>query len=721
MFWPFFDSGFTITGVNKIDYQAGNSITFNCMYLPTVDTDRSVIWRFYKSSDYTLIKSTNGTVSTTSFTYDEGKDGIDVEMILGFGAHQTKFRKRRRLVIMPDKTTPTRTLNIGTIPMLSGGVAFSNSATATVTNGNTTVTTSASHGISVGNIVVLTQSGTNYTHRAESGTTGTTIVLDRAWAGTSGSITNANTRHGLDIQHRYDATSWAAGDIVHLTGTLYTARCRWINMNGTSTNPIWVTVSNGSDVAEFIRMGTAQDDVFQLNDLCSHVRIIGDKSTSDGTGYRLKFTNGGFSAQHFSIGNTHDHDDIRISTIRVHNADSTGIKPKLDSCNRTVGAWNDCWVYGNWISDSTNEGIYMGYFRYSYDSGFNGGDYHHAMKRAKCWGNYVTGCGWDAIQMSSCDEDGECFYNFMEYNAVLNENPQNFGAVLNGGWNGHFYNNIVIGNTMQCLPSYTTYLYNNIIYSTTSFTPSANALFVRRADNPGLGSPVYEPYDPNAIFYCWNNIIVSLNDSIYILDVNDQGGTLEPLLEIWIVNNFLGYTGSTVEGFIRYNEPASGQTRTTTPNLTVSGASAVPNNVSFNDLPTSDVRITNSSLIFTGANGTDISAKIPITSLPIRMYTDLYDQIIPERGYWKQSPWHEYVGHEDELSAMMGRTQIQYYQTAQTSVFDDKEIIPRYFGGKSIPMAAIDDSAKPRYLTAVQAWPTTGIESPLTFDDASQI
>lgn len=717
MFWPFFDSGFTITGVDKIDYQAGNSITFNCMYLPTIGANRSVIWRFYKSSDYTLIKSTNGTVSTTSFTYDEGKDGIDIEMIIGFGIHQTKFRKRRRVVIIPDKTTPTRTINLGTIPMLSGGVAFSNSATATVTNGSTSVSTSAAHGISVGNIVVLTQSGTNYTHRAESGTTGSTIILDRVWAGTSGSITNANTRHGLDIQHRYDATSWAAGDVVHLTGTLYTARCRWINMNGTSTNPIWVTVSNGSDVAEFIRMGTAQDDVFQLNDLCSHVRIIGDKSTSDGTGYRLKFTNGGFSAQHFSIGNTHDHDDIRISTIRVHNADSTAIKPKLDAVNRDNGAWDDCWVYGNWITSSTNEGIYMGYFNYTYDSGFNGGDYHHAMERAKCFANYTEGCGWDGQQMSGCHSQAEFCYNYMKNNATSNTGSQNFGAVMNGGFNGHFYNNIIIGNTVQCLPSYTTYFYNNVVYNTTY----GNAAFVRRADNPSLGSPVHNPYDVNAKFYMWNNILVSLADSIYILDINDQGGTLAPLLEIWIVNNLLGYTGSPVEGFIRYNEPASGQTRTTTPNLTVSGASAVPTNVAFSNLASDDTRILNTSLVFNGANGTDVSAKIPSTDLPLRMYTDLYDQIIPERGYWKQSPWHEYVGHEDELSAMMGRTQIQYYQTAQTSVFDDKEIIPRYFGGKSIPMAAIGGSAKPRYLTAIQAWPTTGIESPLTFDDTSQI
>jgi hypothetical protein len=717
MYWPFFDSGFTITGPNKVNYQSGASITFNCNYLPTVGVGRTVLWNFYKSSDYSLIKTTVGISSTTSFTYDEGKDGIEVEMILGFGLHGTKFRKRRRIVIMPDKTTPTRTLNIGTIPMLSGGVAFSNSATASVTNGNANVTTSAAHGITVGNIVVFTQSGTNYTYRAQSGTTGSTLILDRGWEGTTGTITNTNTRHGLNIQHRFDASSWAPGDIIHLTGTLYTARCRWINLNGTSTNPIWLTVSNGSDIAEFVRLGTDQDDVFQLNDLCSHVRIIGDKSASGGDNYRLKFTNGGFSAQHFSIGNTHDHDNIRIATIRVHNADSTAIKPKLDACDRVQGAWDDCWVYDNWITDSVNEGIYMGYFNYAYDSGFLGGAYHHAMKRAKCFANYAEGCGWDGMQMSGCDEAAEFCYNFMKNNATSGTGSQNFGAVMNGGFNGHFYNNIIIGNTVQCLPSYTTYVYNNVVYNTTY----GNALFVRRADNPSLGSPVYNPYDVNARFFCWNNILVSSADSIYILDINDQGGTLAPLLEIWITNNFLGYTGSVVEGFIRYNEPASGQTRTTTPNITVSGASTVPNSIDFNDLPDDDTRLLETSVVFTDANvGGDVSARLAVTDLPVRMFTDISDQIVPERGYWRQSPYHEYVGYETDIAAYMGRSQIQLYQTAQTSVFSDKEKLYRFYGGKIKGTEQIESSSKPRYLAVVRAYPDpSGNPSPDTDDNES--
>lgn len=714
MFWPFYDSGFTISGADKVNYEANKSITFNVSYLSAIDTVyKSATWNFYKSEDYTLIKSVGGLSPSTSFTLDEGRNGIDVELVLTFGIHETKFRKRRRIVIIPDKTTPTVTLNISTIPLLSGGVVFSNSATASVTNGSTTVTTSAAHGASNGDIIVFNQSGTYRTYRAQSGTTGTTIILDRTFEGTTGTITNANTRRGLDIQHRFDGSIWSPGTIVHLTGTLYTARCRWINVNGDPDNEIYLTVSNGSDIAEFVRIGTAQDDVFQLNDLCSNLRIIGDKDSLGN--YRLKWTNGGFSAQHFSIGNTHDHDNIRISCVRVHNADSTGIKPKLDSVNRVNGAWDDCWVYDNYITNSINEGIYMGYFNYNYDSGFNGGDYHHAMKRAKCFANYVEACGWDNLQMSSCDEEAEYCYNFSVFGATSGTGSQNFGAVMNGGFNGHFYNNIIIGNTVQCFPSYTTYIYNNVIYNTTY----GNALFVRRADNPSLGSPVFNPYDPTAILYCWNNILTSLNDTIYILDINDQGGTLSPLAEIWIVNNFMSYSGTPVEGYIRYNEPASGQIRTITPNIqTLDEAS-----IGFNDFNNEDTRLLDTSIVFDSSNnGTDVSAKLNPLNLPLQMFTDLYDQIIPERGYWKQAAFHEHIDHETELAAYMTRTQVQWYQTAQTtnsSNYSDKVKIPRFFGGTIARTEQIDTSSKPRYVPAVKAYAEVGNPSSETFDDVS--
>lgn len=713
MFWPFYHSGYTITGPERVNYQHNEVFTLNCSYLASLAGARTVSWNFYRSDTYELLGSANGISPSVSFTYANGKDGIDIEMVLNFGLHQTKFRKRRRVVIIKNKATATKTLDIATIPVLSGGSVFSNSANANVVGGNANITTSAAHGASVGDIIVLTQLGTQRTYRASTGTTGTTLVLDRPWEGITGTVSNADTRRGLDIQHRFNASGvWVPGDVVHLVGTLYTARCRFINIQGTAGNEIMMTVPNGSTATEFVRMGTAQDDVFQFNDNCNHIRLIGDKDSSGN--YTLKLTNGGLSAQHFSIGNSTDHNNIRIATLRVHNADSTGIKPKLDSVSRSVGAWADCWTYDNYITNSVNEGIYKGYFGYAYDSAFNGGDYHHAVKRAKCFANRIENCGWDNLQMSSCDEDSECCYNFLKNGATSNTGSQNFGLVLNGGWVGHCYNNIVIGNTMQAIPYGDTYIYNNIIYN----TAYGNALFVRRGDNPGLGSPVYEPYDPAAILYVWNNILTSLADPIYILDNNDAGGTLIPMAELWIVNNILCYSGSPVEGFIRYNEPASGQVRTTSPNITTADETTIR----FQDYPDDDTRLLSTSIAFSPSNiGTDISMKMAEETLPLQMFADITDQIIPEVGDWRQSPYHEYVGHEAELAAFMGRNQIQQYRTAQTENFTDREVIPRHHGGTYTVSNKILGSDKPRYLSMVRAYLEVGNPSVPTLDDTSNL
>ena len=69
------------------------------------------------------------------------------------------------------------------------GAAFANVATATVTSGSSTVTTSAAHGVGVGDYVVLGGG----TYQAVTGTTGSTLVLDRPYVGVSETIANGST------------------------------------------------------------------------------------------------------------------------------------------------------------------------------------------------------------------------------------------------------------------------------------------------------------------------------------------------------------------------------------------------------------------------------------------------------------------------------------------------------------------------------------------------
>jgi len=72
------------------------------------------------------------------------------------------------------------------------GAVFTNSATVAGVNGATTLTTSAAHGLTAGDLLSL--AGDLYVSQA--GTTGSTIVLDRPFQGATATISNANT---LDI------------------------------------------------------------------------------------------------------------------------------------------------------------------------------------------------------------------------------------------------------------------------------------------------------------------------------------------------------------------------------------------------------------------------------------------------------------------------------------------------------------------------------------------
>lgn len=86
-----------------------------------------------------------------------------------------------------DATRDTDSEEYGSINM-AGKAAFSNSATLDAVNNATSMTTSANHGVSVGEWVEI--SGVWY--RAVTGTTGTTLVIERNYTGITETVANAN-------------------------------------------------------------------------------------------------------------------------------------------------------------------------------------------------------------------------------------------------------------------------------------------------------------------------------------------------------------------------------------------------------------------------------------------------------------------------------------------------------------------------------------------------
>jgi hypothetical protein len=86
-----------------------------------------------------------------------------------------------------DATRANDSQDYGPINM-AGAVVFTNSATLSAVNGSTSLTTSAAHGVTVGQWVGIE----DVWYKAVTGTTGTTLVLERAYEGATGTVANAD-------------------------------------------------------------------------------------------------------------------------------------------------------------------------------------------------------------------------------------------------------------------------------------------------------------------------------------------------------------------------------------------------------------------------------------------------------------------------------------------------------------------------------------------------
>lgn len=659
----FYNSGFKIDGIEQILYKENQSITFieNDNIFTLGFNNYETIWNFYNSTGNTLIKSVTGTTAvTTSFTYNEGKNGIDVELIINFGIHTTKFKKRHRIVIMRDKATPTRTIILNQLPRYGGGTAFT--VDSNVTNSSNIITTTGAHGISVDSILLFTQGGTDYTYRALLGTSGSTIIIEQPFQGTTGTITQFNAYYGNNIDLIIDGTSWSAGDIVNLTGMVYCNRFAIRNINGTSANPIQISIPDGDTHVTMTKQSLTyiNDDILSLIDNINHVHFYFDKDSSGNRKFEL--IDGGFSTNHFATGDVYGYANVRFSGFDIYNAISSAMKLKVDSNSRAVGGLDDCWVFDNYWDTSFRESLYFGYFTYGYVTT----KYYPAHKRAKIWGNTSLNTQWDGIQVACADEDTEVHDNFADNNGLENTGSQNFSYSINEGFKGYFYNNIA-GRQIQLQPFGTTYIYNNFIRGTNE----EFAIFIRRTDNPMLGSPSYITCDPTADLYVFNNTLLCAKDCLYLLDANDDSTGSISFNDIHYFNNTLNYTGvPNADG--EYRDAGGGT------NVIVSNFKpALESQISIVDKSNLDIDLNqDSEVFFSGNTGNDVSLYILQDNLPLKSYTDISGRNIPDRGYWKQSHIHRPVGFNDQIY-QSGKTSIQWYQTN----YADYIKLPDYFGG----------------------------------------
>lgn len=494
-------------------------------------------------------------------------------------------------------------------------------------------------------------------------------------------------------QHTIDGKYFRPGDIIHITGNLSSERIRFINFNGVSGNPIIITTNN--DTQRLItKSNTTQDDVFQIRDNCNHLWFYGKKDINGNRS--IKLIDGGFSAQLFN-GMANCCNDIRVFGLETYNAKSTGIKMKLDAVNRHTGAFDDCFVFDCLVQKSGNEGFYEGYFQYNWDSGFNGGDYHHVMKRLKVFANIARDCKWDGIQVSSCNEDTEVAYNVSINNASISDNNQNFEIVLNSGFAGQCYGNVIINTItkggLQLLANKNAYVYNNLIYC-----PLAqNGIFLHRTDNPNFLGPNGDSYlhnDPTAKIYIFNNTIVSLQDTLYMLNEKPNNVGLVPVSALTFINNAVYYGGGAIEGQLRYNEPTGFSQTIVVNNYVSTTLNGLGVNVSTG---TSTCDFANNSVVPTTL-GIDLSNYIDVTKLKLPIFTDINDQYIPIKGIWHPGHSSRIKDHEIINEPDITKTMIQWYQTNDVT----RVKIPEAYGFEFKTYKLIDNSSLNKKIASIK-------------------
>jgi len=491
--------------------------------------------------------------------------------------------------------------------------------------------------------------------------------------------------------------------IAKLTGSISTERIKLVG-SGTAYVESAVTIT---------KTGATYDDAVQLQESC---KIYSRKDASS-IPY-LTITGGGVGTPAGTNG-VLSHKGIKISGCKIMNCQSAGIKLKLDNVNRFTGAGEvmaDAWIFDNIIDTPTNEGTYLGYeaaFGYRFDSGFNGGDYHHAVRRLKVWANEFVNTGWDGMQCTGADEDTEIHDNYFSNTATSNTFAQNFAMSCGGGFAGQIFNN-VFDRAIQVFVHKTSYIYNNYIPGLNS-PDIVNCIFIRRTDNPmslGPNGDSYQHCDPLGDAIIFNNVITSPQDPIYILKVNDALTGAIPLRNVYYFNNSVSWTGVPSEGDLKLSESTETVVKS---NLIL----AAITDAKINNAPT-DLSCQYTGSVHANANiGIDITQYITDTSLKAGL-TDLTGQSYPLNGIFKRVPVQRFTGYSMPQAS---ETQIQWYQTNQiddTSGWSDKVKIYDMNGYKIKTYTKITGSAKPRLVASVRPVAKTGnLTGVETFDNVS--
>ena len=214
-------------------------------------------------------------------------------------------------------------------------------------------------------------------------------------------------------------------------------------------------------------------------DSCRYVRLTGTGDSRYFYGFIVSRVAGGAG---LSIGYLSS--DVEVDHIYIANTDIQGLFAKTDpdcslkSVRSNFTQYNTV-IHDNYISNTGNEGMYIGSSFYSGETiNCNGKDtvvLPSVLKGVRVYNNIVKYTGWDGIQVASATTDCLILNNLVMYDSQAGVWGQMSGILIGGGSDCDCYNNYIYkgkGDGIENLGLGGYKIYNNaIVGAGTGFYP----------------------------------------------------------------------------------------------------------------------------------------------------------------------------------------------------------------------------------------------------------
>lgn len=374
-----------------------------------------------------------------------------------------------------------------------------------------------------------------------------TIISSPASAQCNCTVTIPTNVDNVDGDN-YQGNPIPPGATICVTGSA-TARhhLRFINIDGTSSQPITIINCNGNVIMDNNNQGYA---FTLLRSEYVHVTGTGP-GTTGGYGFRVAATQAGANA--FKVDDLST--DVEVDHVEVYGAGFAGMMMKTDprcdgTSDRGTFTMYNISVHDNWVHNVGGEGFYIGNSFYNGTKNVSGCTgvvhYPHEIIGMKLFNNLIQNTGCEGIQVGCVVSGAEIHDNIIEaygQQPLNNSTAQGNGLQIGEGTGGLCYNNRITYNTppgtdltnngIICLGMGNNVIFNNIIVGVRT-----NGIFLDDR-HPALTN--------NSKFHVYNNNIINPGQNGILVYADTNPDSIRTVIR----NNVLVGHGGSGTDFIK--------------------------------------------------------------------------------------------------------------------------------------------------------------------------